>query len=100
VSPDTEKVLDATQLADALIDLPGWELKGKQIVKTYTFKTFQEAMDFANRVAQAAEQQNHHPSIHIDHVKVKILSWTHKFNAVTKLDIRLAEEIDKVFESV
>ena len=100
MSPDSEKVLDEPALADALIDLPGWELKGKQIVKAYTFKTFAEAMEFVNRLAELAEQKNHHPDIHIVYTKVKVLTWTHKFNGVTKLDVKLATAVEKLFETV
>jgi len=99
VSPETEKVLDSVELADALIALPGWELKGKQIVKTFVFKKFTEAMDFVNAVAQLAERLNHHPDIHINYTKVKVHTWTHKYNAVTKLDIQLAGKVDEVYES-
>ena len=101
VAPDSgNKVLDATQLADALIDLPGWELKGKQIVKLYTFKTFDLAMEFVNKIAELATKHNHHPDVHISYNKVKVLCWTHKFNAVTKLDTAFAAEVEKVFESI
>lgn len=98
--PETvNKALDENQLADALIDLPGWEPKGKQIAKQYSFKTFKLAMEFVNSVAELAEKRDHHPDIHVNHTKVKILCWTHRFNGVTKADVALAGEIDKLFES-
>lgn len=100
MTPDSEKPLDEAQLADTLIDLPGWELKGKQIVKTYVFKTFPAAIEFVGKVAELAEKANHHPDIHIMYTKVKILSSTHKFNAVTRKDTRLAGQVDALFESL
>lgn len=93
------KALDEAEIADALIELPGWELKGKQIVKLYAFKDFLQAMEFVNRVAEIAQADNHHPDIHITFNKVKIVCWTHKFNGVSKLDTKLAVKLDKVFES-
>jgi pterin-4a-carbinolamine dehydratase len=30
---------------------------------------------------------------------VKVHTWTHKYNAVTKLDVALAEKVDEVYES-
>jgi 4a-hydroxytetrahydrobiopterin dehydratase len=99
VPPEIEKVLDSVELADALIALPGWELKGKQIVKTFVFKKFAEAMEFVNAVAEAAEKMNHHPDIHINFTKVKIHTWTHKYNGVTKLDVKTAEKVDALYES-
>lgn len=100
MSPDSEKVLDEVQLADALIELPGWELKGKQIMKVYTFKTFAQAIEFVNAVAQIAERQHHHPDMHICYSRVKVFCTTHKFNSVTTLDTDLAAEVEQAFESV
>lgn len=93
------KVLNETQLADALIELPGWELKGKQIVKVYTFKDFIRSVEFVNSVAAIAEKLNHHPDIHINYNKVKILCWTHRYNSVTHQDTELAAQVEKAFES-
>ncbi|CAN5448864.1 4a-hydroxytetrahydrobiopterin dehydratase [soil metagenome] len=100
MSAELEKALDEIQLADALIELPGWELKGKQIVKTYAFKNFAQTMEFVNAVAQVAESMNHHPDIHINFTKVKLLAWTHKYNAITKLDTKLAAGADKAFDNI
>ncbi|MCC6547392.1 4a-hydroxytetrahydrobiopterin dehydratase [Candidatus Sumerlaeota bacterium] len=100
MAPDAGiKAMDEAELVDALIELPGWELKGKQIVKSYTFKDFLQAMEFVNRVAETAQADNHHPDIHITYNKVKIACWTHKFNGVSRLDTKLAARIDGVFES-
>lgn len=92
------KILDEGELADALIELPGWELKGKPIAKTFDFTSFPLAIEFVNDIAAVAEEQNHHPDIHINYKKVKVLCWTHKFNAITQADIVLAAAVDRVFE--
>lgn len=91
------KALEPGQLIDALMQLPGWELKGKQIVKQYVFRTFADAMEFANAVAATAEARKHHPDIHISGTKVKLLLWTHRVSAVTILDVKLAEEFEKSY---
>jgi len=101
VVPGPDKsVLDEGQIADALMDLPGWELRGKQIAKTYTFKTFAQAIEFVNAVAELATKLDHHPDIHIAFSKVKIFCGTHKHNAVTTLDTQLAAGVEKAFEAV
>ncbi len=92
------RVLDDGELADALIDLPGWELKGKPIAKTYEFTSFPLAIEFVNQIAELAEKHNHHPDMQINFRKVKVLCWTHKFNAVTQADINLAKEVEHLFE--
>src|SRR5690606_16386566 len=99
VANDAEfKVLDEAELADALMDLPGWDLKGIQIFKQYVFTSFRDAIDFVNRAADIAEELNHHPDIHITYKKVKVYCWTHKFNAITRADVKLASRLDAAFE--
>lgn len=93
-------VLDEAKLVDALIELPGWERKGNQIVKAYKFDSFPRAMEFVNAVANKAEELKHHPDIHINFTKVKVFCWTHKFNAVTQADVELATAVEKVYEEV
>ncbi len=40
-----------------------WKREGDEIVREWKFKDFGEAMSFVNRVAEAAEEANHHPDI-------------------------------------
>ncbi len=93
------KLLTGPALTDALMDLTGWELKGKQIVKTYDFKTFAEAMDFVNEVVKAAAEFEHYPELHVAGGKAKLALWTHKLGGVSTLDVRLAATADKIFET-
>jgi 4a-hydroxytetrahydrobiopterin dehydratase len=39
------------------------EREGDEIVRNWKFNDFAEAMAFVNRVAEAAEEANHHPDI-------------------------------------
>ena len=40
-----------------------WRREGDEIVRDWKFGDFSEAMGFVNRVAEAAEEANHHPDI-------------------------------------
>jgi 4a-hydroxytetrahydrobiopterin dehydratase len=65
-------------------------------VKNYKFPSFIEAIDFINRVAEKAEDANHHPDLenHYNRVRVALHTWNE--NAVTAKDIALAREIESV----
>ena len=89
-------VLNDEEIQDALIELHEWERDGVKIRKTYMYPSFRDAIDFVNRVADVAEKYNHHPDIDISFKKVIITLWTHKRHAITKADMFLAGELEKV----
>jgi 4a-hydroxytetrahydrobiopterin dehydratase len=64
--------------------------------REYTFKNFREAMVFANRVAELAEQEGHHPELQVGWGYVRVLAWTHKADGLTQSDFVLAAKVDKM----
>jgi len=75
-----------------------WTAINNALVKEFEFADFKSAVDFINRVAIAAEKQNHHPDILLHSYKrVKITLATHSENKVTEKDHKLAQVIDKLF---
>jgi len=74
---------------------PDWEVVNEHhLEREYKFKNFQEALQFTNRVGELAEQQNHHPDIHLAWGKVEITLWTHKINGLTESDFVMAAKIE------
>ena len=64
--------------------------------KEYTFKDFREALAFTNRVGEMAEEQGHHPDIHLAWGKVKVTIWTHKIDGLTESDFIFAARTDRL----
>jgi len=59
------------------------------------FKDFMAAMEFVNRVAEIAEELNHHPDILIHSWnRVRVASWSHDVKAITDRDHALASRIN------
>jgi 4a-hydroxytetrahydrobiopterin dehydratase len=86
-------------LSDAEIDerLSGsdWTREGDEIVRDFKFKDFGVAMGFVNRVADLAEQQNHHPDILVHGWnKVRLSLATHSEGGLTAADFDMAARID------
>ena len=86
-------VLTEAQIRQHLSALRGWSFGDKAIERTYEFKDFSTAMSFVNRIAEAAEQANHHPDIDIRYNKVKVSLTSHDSGGVTKRDISMAHKI-------
>jgi 4a-hydroxytetrahydrobiopterin dehydratase len=77
----------------------GWELKDGKIVKSFQFTSFMDAIEFVNEIAGVAERLDHHPIITINWKTVKLSLKSFDVDAITKRDISLAKEIEKVAES-
>jgi 4a-hydroxytetrahydrobiopterin dehydratase len=72
-----------------------WEQEGEAIVRDWTFADFKEAMAWVNRVAEAAEEANHHPDISVhDWNKVRLILSTHSVGGLTQGDLDMARRID------
>jgi 4a-hydroxytetrahydrobiopterin dehydratase len=72
-----------------------WRQEGESLVRDIEFKDFAEAMAFVNRVAEAAEDANHHPDILVhgwNHVRLTLT--THSAGKLTDDDRAMAERID------
>ena len=89
------ELLDDAALSDALRDL-AWSRDGDHLVRKLTFKDFREAMAFVNRVADVAEEQDHHPDIAISWNRVTLRVTTHDSGGLTAADVRLARALDAI----
>ncbi|MAV37168.1 MAG: 4a-hydroxytetrahydrobiopterin dehydratase [Planctomycetaceae bacterium] len=84
---------------EQLVDLHGWALTadGQRIRKEWTVRHFMAAMDFFNRVAEVAEDDGHHPDLHVSgyrHVAIEL--WTHAIGGLSENDFILAAKIDQL----
>jgi 4a-hydroxytetrahydrobiopterin dehydratase len=90
--PLTDEDLDA-----ALAALDGWSREGDAIRRTVKAADFRSAIDLVDAVADAAEAADHHPDIAVTgYRRVTFTLSTHAAKAVTRRDIELAAEIDRI----
>lgn len=72
-----------------------WERDGDEIGRDFKFADFAEAMRFVNRVAEVAEERNHHPDILVHGWnRVRLTASTHSEGGLTDGDFELARRID------
>jgi 4a-hydroxytetrahydrobiopterin dehydratase len=73
----------------------GWRVvNAHHIEKEYTFPDFAKALAFTNEVGAIAEEEGHHPDIYLAWGKVRITSWTHDIDGLSRKDLALAAKID------
>ena len=82
----------------ALGKLANWsDVSGRDaITRKFIFKNFREAFAFMSKVAEVAEEMNHHPEWFNVYKTVEVTLSTHDAGGVTELDLKLAEAIDKL----
>jgi 4a-hydroxytetrahydrobiopterin dehydratase len=74
-----------------------WREEEAALVRDFKFADFAAAMAFVNRVADAAEEQGHHPDILVHGWnRVRLTLSTHTAGKVTDNDHRLAAKIDEL----
>jgi len=77
--------------------LPGWGRRGGLLTKTFSFRTFPDAIAFVTRVADAAESAQHHPDLDIRYTKVVAALSTHDAGGrVTQKDVDLARAMERL----
>jgi 4a-hydroxytetrahydrobiopterin dehydratase len=93
--------LEAHRSAELLLQLEdGWRVVGDHhLEKAYDFPDFVTALAFVNRVGEVAEQNGHHPDVHLAWGKVRIEIWTHKIDGLTESDFVLAAKCDRVLNA-
>ena len=78
----------------------GWRAQNEHhLEKTYSFENFVDALAFTNRVGAIAEDQGHHPDIHLSWGKVGLKLWTHAIDGLTESDFVLAAKCDEALEA-
>jgi 4a-hydroxytetrahydrobiopterin dehydratase len=83
-------VISAQDAAQRANSLPGWKIENGELVKTFAFKDFREALAFVNRTGELAEAAGHHPDIDIRYNKVRLALVTHDAGGLTEKDFDLA----------
>ncbi len=94
------KKLTADECAKKIRSLPGWQRDegGTKLEKDFYFSNFTDAVCLLNRIAELAEESNHHPDLHLTNYKnLKVLLTTHSAGGLTQLDFKMAAQIEEVF---
>ncbi len=91
--------LSADEVRQHLRAVPLWQLdgEGKRIRREYRVKDFASALEFFGRVGQVAENEDHHPDLHLTGYRnVTLELYTHAVGGLTENDFILAAKIDEI----
>lgn len=90
----TPPLLTDDEIAARLLG-SAWARQDDEIVRDLSFEDFATAMGFVNRVADVAEEHNHHPDILVHGWnKVKLSLTNHAAGGLTEVDFDMAARFD------
>ena len=91
--------LDPDLVAHELAKLDSWLLAedGNSISRKYRFADFMTAFAFMTRIADVAEEMDHHPDWFNVYNRVDVKLSTHDVNGLTELDFQLAHAMEREF---
>tara|TARA_Y100000766_G_C18686910_1_gene497508 strand:+ start:22 stop:360 length:339 start_codon:yes stop_codon:yes gene_type:complete len=96
---DAPRVTD-DELPKLLKEIPDWQPITTESVlklnKVFNFKNYAEAVSFTNKVAELAEEEDHHPAILLEWGRVEVTWWTHKIGGLHKNDFIAAAKTDRL----
>lgn len=90
------QALNETQITAELAQASLWKREGQEIVRTFVFSGFGEAIGFVNKVAAQADKVDHHPDILVQYNKVTLRLSTHDANGLSERDFAFAKVADEL----
>ena len=99
---DSPRVTD-DEIADLHPQVSDWRLTEddeiKRLDKTFKLADFAEAVSFADKVAEEAEAEGHHPRLTVEWGRVNVAWWTHKIRGLHRNDFVMAAKTDDISSS-
>ncbi len=90
------------EAAQLLNRLTGWrihEIDGEpRLEKDFSFGNFKQAVEFTDRVAKLADEEDHHPALLTEWGRVTVTWWTHKIKGLHGNDFIMAARTNRLFE--
>ena len=91
--------LSREEAEDQVRQVEGWSLvnDGQRIRRNWTVRNFMAGVEFFNKVAALAEEEGHHPDLHLEgYRQVAIELWTHAIGGLSENDFILAAKINQI----
>ena len=83
--------LSEQDILNAITKLNGWEFKNNAIHKIFTFESYLNGIAFINRLAEIAEENNHHPDMVVGWCKIDVAFTSHDQGGVTTACLDMAK---------
>ena len=81
--------------------IPAWQIQKNdgidRLICAFSFDNYLSGLKFVSKVANLAEEEDHHPEITLEWGKVTVSWWSHKIKGLHKNDFIAAAKTDNLF---
>lgn len=96
--------LTDSEIEDLMPQVPQWQLVEQDTIlrlhRVFKFKNYAQSLEFTNKIAAIAEEEDHHPLIVLEWGKVTVQWWTHVVKGLHKNDFVMAAKTDELYQIV
>jgi 4a-hydroxytetrahydrobiopterin dehydratase len=95
-------ILSEQEIQELAPQIPSWmihEEEGiKKLICSFAFSSYEDSVNFTNKVAKLAEEEDHHPEIVLEWGNVTVSWWSHKIKGLHKNDFICASKTDNLLK--
>lgn len=92
----TREPLDPDEVRERMGALADWSYQADALHRTYELGSFRAAIELIDRIADVAEELDHHPDLRNRYRTLEVRLTTHDVGGVTSRDLDLAERIERL----
>ncbi len=74
----------------------GWTEVDGALEREFSFDSYRDGVEFVTRVAQAADEENHHPDLDLRYKRVVVRWTTHHEGGITDRDREMAARTNEL----
>lgn len=90
---DVEALTDL-EIEELAAELPHWTLESRKLKRVFKLADFRGALSLANQIGAIAEEEGHHPDLHVRWGELAVEIWTHSIGSLSEADFILAAKIE------
>ena len=98
---ESEPPLSEAEIEDLMFHVPQWQTVEQdgilRLQSVFKFKNYAQSVEFTNRIAAIAEEEDHHPLMILEWDRVTVQWWTHVVKGLHQNDFIMAAKTDEIF---
>jgi 4a-hydroxytetrahydrobiopterin dehydratase len=71
-----------------------WSETNGKLTREYKFSSYEDTIDFVNKVSEIAEKQNHHPKMIVGYNSVKVIMFDHEKGEISDKCYKFTSAVD------